>query len=380
MFQLPLPVVLGSNFYFGLSIRPILRLITGFIMSEKKFTLSQLGWKTSFNQQLTFDQLEHYSPHRVVQVYRNRLVVWGEEGEFDIQLAQFPNMETSTIGDWLLIAKVNNKSPIILDRISVFQRKSPGTNTNQLIAANVDTAFIVSSCNHDFKLSRIERYHALAKEAQVTVVLILTKSDLVSEEKLQSYLDQLHQLQSHLVVLAINALDPESCKQLCDWCGSGQTSVLLGSSGVGKTTLTNTLCNIKEKTAGIREDDSKGKHTTTVRALFFTTSWGLILDCPGMRELQLTDCEDGVKAVFADIELMATQCKFKDCQHDSEPGCIVQQAISANSLDERRLRNYQKMLREQARNTMTLAASHKKDRELGQLIKSFLKAKRNKYD
>lgn len=125
---------------------------------------------------------------------------------------------------------------------------------------------------------------------------------------------------------------------------------------------------------------AKGSTPPLCEPCFFTTSGGLILDCPGMRELQLTDCEDGVKAVFADIELMATQCKSKDCQHDSEPGYIVQKAISANSLDERRLRNYQKMLREQARNTMTLAASHKKDRELGQLIKSFLKAKRNKYD
>ena len=220
----------------------------------------------------------------------------------------------------------------------------------------------------------------MSKEAQVSTVLVLTKADLISSSQLDEYLSQLHALQSHLVVLTVNALDRQSCQGLFDWCGVGQTVVLLGLSGVGKTTLTNTLCGLQEKTHSIREDDSKGRHTTTARALFFVESGGLILDCPGMRELQLTDCEYGVKAVFSDIENLANQCKFANCQHQSEPGCAVQQAINQGTLEERRLINYQKMLREQARNSMTLAESHKKDRDFGKLIKHAIHSKKQRFD
>lgn len=347
-------------------------------MSEKQYTLAQLGWKTFFNQQLTLDNLEQTAPYRVTQVFRNRLIVLGESGELNLDLAQYPNLQESTVGDWLLIPNEPSETPAILDRLSYFQRKSPGANTSQLIASNVDTAFIVSSCNHDFNLSRIERYLALAKEAQVDAVLVLTKADMVNDEQLQSYLEQLHELQAHLVVVAINALDIENVQQLNDWCKAGQTVVLLGSSGVGKTTLSNSLCLMQQVTAAIRDDDSKGRHTTTGRSLYFTHAGGLILDCPGMRELQLTDCEEGVKAVFADIELIAQQCRFKDCQHQSEPGCAVQVALDKGELEQRRLTNYQKMLREQARNSMTLAQSHQQDKEIGKLIKNSLKNKKSR--
>jgi ribosome biogenesis GTPase len=347
---------------------------------EKQYTLTQLGWKTFFNQQLTLENLEQTAPYRVTQVFRNRLIALGENGELNLDLAQFPNLQESTVGDWLLIPNTPNETPIILDRLSVFQRKSPGANASQLIAANVDTAFIVSSCNHDFNLSRIERYLALAKEAQVDTVLILTKADLVNEQQLQTYLQQLHKLQAHLVVLTLNALDLEDVQKLNDWCKVGQTVVLLGSSGVGKTTLSNSLCLLQGSTAAIREDDSKGRHTTTGRSLYFTHEGGLILDCPGMRELQLTDCEEGVRAVFSDIELIAKQCKFSNCQHQTEPGCKVVMALENGELEPRRLANYQKMLKEQARNSLTLAQSHQQDKEFGKLIKNSLKDKKSRLD
>jgi ribosome biogenesis GTPase len=347
-------------------------------MSEKNYTLTQLGWKTFFNQQLTLENLAQTTPYRVTQVYRNRVIVLSENGELNLDLAQYPNLHQSTVGDWLLMPNEQSETPVILDRLSVFQRKSPGANTSQLIAANVDTAFIVSSCNHDFNLSRIERYLALAKEAQVDAVLVLTKADLVNNEHLQSYLQQLQELQAHLVVLTLNALDLEDVQKLNDWCKIGQTVVLLGSSGVGKTTLSNSLCLLQESTAAIREDDSKGRHTTTGRSLHFTHTGGLILDCPGMRELQLTDCEEGVRAVFSDIELIAEQCKFKNCQHQTEPGCKVIMTLETGELEPRRLANYQKMLKEQARNSLTLAQSHQQDKEFGKLIKNSLKAKKSR--
>jgi ribosome biogenesis GTPase len=271
-----------------------------------------------------------------------------------------------------------HQTPVILDRQSIFQRKSPASNTSQLIAANIDNAFIVSSCNQDFNLSRIERYLALVKEAQVSAVLVLTKTGLINDSKQQTYLAQLRDLQSHLVVLTVNAQDSADCQQLADWLTKGQTTVLLDSSGLGKTTLTNTLCGRQEKTMSIREDDSKGKHTTTGRSLFFTLAGGLILNCLGMRELQLTDCEGGVRALFANIEELAAQCNFSNCNHVSEPGCIIQKAMSDGLVEKRRWLNYQKMLQEQARNTKILAEFHKKDRELGLLIKTTQSAKRNR--
>ena len=349
-------------------------------MSENNYSLTQLGWKTYFNQQLTLEDLEQSSPCRVTQVFKNRLIVLGEDGERHLELAQHPSLQVCTVGDWLLTPTSTNDTPILLDRFSVFQRKSPGANTSQLIAANVDTAFIVSSCNDDFNLSRIERYLALCKEAQVEAVLVLTKADKVSEPQLHDYLQQLQQLQIHLVVITVNALDTQEVQKLNDWCKVGQTVVLLGSSGVGKTTLSNSLCMRQEATAEIREDDSKGRHTTTGRSLYFTQQGGQILDCPGMRELQLTDCEEGIRAVFNDIELIAKQCKFKNCQHQSEPNCAVIKAAETGEIEQRRLLNYQKMLKEQARNSLTLAQSHQQDKAFGKMIKNSLKVKKTRLD
>ena len=350
------------------------------MMSAKHYTLQQLGWKTHFNQQLSLDDLEQSSPYRIIQVFRNRITVLGEDGERNLDLAQHSTLQECTVGDWLLIQEEQNKTAVILDRLSLFQRKSPGANSSQLIAANVDTAFIVSSCNHDFNLSRIERYLALAKEAQVDAVLVLTKADMVTEEQRQTYCEQLQELQNHLVIVTLNALDTTQVQKLNDWCNVGQTVVLLGSSGVGKTTLTNSLCLLQEATADIRDDDSKGRHTTTNRALYFTHTGGLILDCPGMRELQLTNCKEGVRAVFDDIVLIAKQCKFKNCQHQSEPDCAVLMALNAGVLQSRRLKNYQKMLKEQARNSMNLAQSRQQDRALGKWIKNSLKDKKSRLD
>lgn len=351
-------------------------------MSQAQHSLFQIGWKNHFNQQLSIDELENMSPYRVTHVYRNRLVLLGEAGEQDLDLSRYPELLECTIGDWVLLPDTINQDsslpPRRLERLSLFERKSPGSNTSQMIAANVDTAFIVSSFNQDFNLSRIERYLALSKEADTTAVLVLTKADLIDEQQQQEYLAQLSVLAKKLSIVTVNALDKADCEELADWCGKGQTVVLLGSSGVGKTTITNALCSLNEKTATIREDDAKGRHTTTERPLFFTDAGGLILDCPGMRELQLSDCEEGVRAVFSDIEELANDCKFADCQHNNEPGCAVRIAIKQGTLEDRRLNNFQKMLIEQARNSRTLAESHQQDRKLGKLYKSVQSAKRNR--
>jgi ribosome biogenesis GTPase len=202
-------------------------------------------------------------------------------------------------------------------------------------------------------------------------VVILSKSDQASSP--DDFIQAVQSIDPLLMVEAINCLDSESVKQLKPWIKEGSTIAVLGSSGVGKSTLTNTLLGENtQSTSGIREDDSKGKHTTTSRSLLGLAEGGLILDTPGMREIQLTDSKEGIEATFSDIELLAQQCKFGDCQHEDEPGCEVQKAIESGELDSRRLGNYQKLLKENAHNSASLSERRASDKALGKFYKKTL--------
>ena len=278
------------------------------------------------------------------------------------------------MGDWVLLDQEDGFQRH-LDRASHFSRKAAGTKVaRQLIAANIDHVFIVSSLNQDFNLNRIERYLAFANEAGVESVVVLTKLDQCTTP--ETYIEALNAMDAFLAAVTVNALDTESVAVLTEWCGVGKTVALLGSSGVGKSTLVNTL--LGETTQGtqpIRADDAKGRHTTTHRSLHLLPSGGLLLDTPGMRELQLADCEQGVEETFAEIVELAHRCRFSDCTHESEPGCAVRAAIDAGTLGERRLISYQKLMREQAFNAATLAEKRAHGRALGRFYRSVMKEK-----
>nr|WP_010131699.1 ribosome small subunit-dependent GTPase A [Microbulbifer agarilyticus] len=333
--------------------------------------LQRLGWKPFFQQQLSLDELNDCEPVKVMAVHRSQIDVCGEHGEEAVLVsgALFEGAaERPTVGDWLLLARDSRKPVRRLERSSLFKRMAPGAKQVQLIAANVDNVLIVSSCNHDFNLSRVERYLALVKEAGCRACLVLTKADLEANhapfrEALRGHGD--------LPVVLVNALDAESVTPLREYCRSGETLALLGSSGVGKSTLLNSLAGTEvAATGGIREDDSKGRHTTRHRALYPIVDGGLVLDSPGMRELALADVHEGLQATFADISALAEKCRFADCAHESEPGCAVQRAIEEGELDARRLHNWRKLEREVARNSKTLAESRAADRSLSQLYRS----------
>ena len=333
--------------------------------------LRQLGWKPFWQQQLTLDELGDCEPVRVMAVHRSQIEVSGESGEEPV-LVSGPLFEDAqekpTVGDWLLLDRASRKPLRRLERSSLFKRMAPGARQAQLIAANIDNVLIVSSCNHDFNLSRIERYLALVREAGCRACLVLTKADLNDNHEQYRVALAHHR---DLPLLLVNALDPATLEPLQEYCRSGETLALLGSSGVGKSTLLNSLAGTAlAATGGIREDDSKGRHTTRHRALYVIPAGGLLLDSPGMRELGLADVSEGLSATFADIGELADKCRFADCAHESEPGCAVQAAIEDGSLDERRLRNWRKLEREVTRNSRTLAESRADDRALGQLYRT----------
>ncbi|MEE4253333.1 MAG: ribosome small subunit-dependent GTPase A [Desulfuromusa sp.] len=353
-------------------------------MSDKSYSLSQLGWSHFFQQQLSLEEWESTFPARVFSVHRNSVDIISTRSQQQIYLPgswyQQDSEKLPTIGDWLLLDSATGQPIKILDRKSLFRRKASGRESKvQLIAANIDTLFIVSSCNQDFNLSRLERYLALALETNVEPVLVLTKADLLDD--VSGYRKQAMSLKPNLIIEIVNALDPASVEPLLSWCDTGQTVALLGSSGVGKSTLVNTLRGAStQETALIREDDAKGRHTTTSRSMHFLHQGGLLIDSPGLRELQLSECESGVSSLFEDIEELAGHCRFNDCRHSGEDGCAVTTAVTNGVLSSRRLVNYLKLMAEQARNAETIADRRQREKSFGKLCRSVQAIKQKEHN
>ncbi len=339
--------------------------------------LRGLGWKSAFAQQLSDVEAETMLAARVAAHLGNRIQCWTEDDEFSLPTPLPQACDELAVGDWLLLEPDSRRVVRRLERESILARKTAGELPQaQLIAANLDTLFIVSSCNHDFNASRLERYLSLAAEAAVNAVVILTRADLCDDPgRLRQ---QASALKSGLIVETLDARDRVQAGILDDWCRLGQTVALVGSSGVGKSTLAMSLGAPALATQQIREDDSKGRHTTTARWIHRLDAGGLLIDTPGMRELQLLDCQDGVAEVFDDVIALADACRFRDCQHMSEPGCAVRAAIDAGDLDPRRLKSYRKLLNEQARNSQSLRERRDESRRLGQYYKAVQSSKRER--
>lgn len=336
--------------------------------------LSRLGWRPFFQQQVGLEHWD-YPVWRVAAQHRNRVELLGAAGAAELALE--PGMPAVTVGDWLLLTP-EGRFLRLLERQSLFRRKAPGRKVDeQLIAANVDTLFIVTSLNEDFSLNRIERYLSLAHEARVEPVVVLSKADLCADPAARQR--EVQRLDPLLAVETVNCLDPGEIHKLLAWCGTGRTVALMGSSGVGKSTLVNTLLGgAVQDTGAIRAKDGTGRHVTTGRSLHRMKEGGLLLDTPGLRELQLADCDDGVHSTFAEITALAARCRFGDCRHGGEPGCAVQEAIAHGEVDARRLSSYLKLLREQAFNSATLAEKRARDKRFGKMVKSVMSEKKKR--
>ena len=318
------------------------------------YSLPELGFSADFQSQLTPEEFETLVPMRVTEVHRSSVDALGEAGADRLPMTGLLADASVSVGDWILVDPAAKRAERVLVRKSEIKRRAAGEESvAQLIAANIDTLFIVSSCNADFNIARLERYLALARQAGVEPVVVLTKADL--SEDPATYRQRVEDGVPGVFVETINATSADVADQLAPWCGKGKTVALLGSSGVGKTTLTNSLTGKGLLTQDIREDDAKGRHTTTARSMHKMISGGWLIDTPGMRELRLVDVADGVEQVFSDVTALLGQCKFTDCQHESEPGCAILAAIDAGDLDAERLKRWKKLQREEAFNTRSVA-------------------------
>lgn len=292
---------------------------------------------------------------RVSVQHKNLYQVLTESGEIYARVSGKFSYNTTTntdypvVGDWVILDRTHSEQGDaiihhVLNRKSVFERKMAGTsNQSQIIASNVDILFLCMSLNNDFNLRRLERYLAVAYESGATPIVVLTKSDLCSN--LEQAITEVNSVAIGTDILVTSSVNIENNQAVYDYIKEGVTVAFVGSSGVGKSTLINSIAgkNILATNA-IREDDDKGRHTTTHRQLLLLENGGVVIDTPGMRELHL-DIADFSKS-FEDIEQLIIQCKFSDCSHTTEPSCAIRQAINSGNLSQKRFDNFEKLRRE----------------------------------
>lgn len=307
-------------------------------------SLEQFGWDSFFDDQLAAGEAT-FSRLRIDAVHRARLTGLSGAEQFAIELPARTDTAEFAVGDWVLADSLTLRLHRRLERRTLLQRAGEGKRPTQLVAANVDTLFIAASCNADFNLARLERYLAFANDAGTNPVIVLTKAD-VAEDALD-FEQQAGRLQRGLAVVSLNARSADAAAVLQPWCGPGATVAIVGSSGVGKSTLVNTLVGSDKQqpqlTGSVREGNSKGRHTTTSRSLLAMAGGGWVIDTPGVRSLHMKDLGQGLDMLFAEITELAPDCRFRNCGHDHEPGCAVLAAVAAGTLDPDRLARWRKL-------------------------------------
>lgn len=302
--------------------------------------------------------MEEQTVARVITVQKNSYRISDGDTDYHAHLSgKFINEAMSSldfpaVGDWLEVQKLIDEQKAVIQRVlprkSQFARKVAGLKTEaQIVAANIDTVFIVNSLNKDLNVRRIERYILSTYESGATPVVILTKKDECSSAEVGEAISQVEAVAIGVPIIAVSNITGEGIAELMDHLPSRKTVALLGSSGVGKSTLVNTLLGRDvQDTKDIRVDDSRGRHTTTHREMFTLPNGALMIDTPGMRELQLWEGESSIDMTFQDVEALIKDCRFTDCQHDTEPGCQVKEALDNGGLSEARFQSYIKLQRE----------------------------------
>jgi ribosome biogenesis GTPase len=344
--------------------------------------LENLGFNDWFQNELDSSKLNDFQLARVTTVHKESYIItngeWQTRAEVTgkIMFSADSPLDYPTVGDWCLVQYFDKNSPAIIHEIlprkSILKRKTSGKKVEfQAIASNIDYALIVQSLNADFNLRRLERYLVMVREGNIEPVFLLSKSDLLSTEEVNEKKNEILESIPNIQVIAFSNTENESLTEIEKLLTFGKTFCLLGSSGVGKTSLLNNLVGEEVlATKEIREKDSKGKHTTTHRQLLSLENGSMIIDTPGMRELGNIGVESGLEEVFDDITELETQCKFSDCTHTQEIGCAILDALDDGTISAERFQNYVKMQKESEHNEMSYLEKRKKFKAQGKLYKS----------
>ena len=352
------------------------------IGSNEKFSLETLGYNGFFEAAFDSLLLPQSFVARVIAEHREAYKVTGTNGEFTAKISGKLHFHSSkredypAVGDWVAITQVDRENATIdaiLPRKTILRKKFSDKPGIQVIAANLDTAFIVEDVDRDYNLNRFERYLVLAKEGAIEPVIVLNKTDLISPEELETKIRQLSQRFPDTAVIATCITTEKGIEGLVNSIQKGKTYCFLGSSGVGKSSLINKLLGSNLiKTTEVSLYSGRGKHCTTSRHLYTLKNGGIVIDNPGIREVGIADAASGVDGVFGEIAAAAKKCRYADCTHNHEPGCAVQQAVRDEKIDAKKLAHYMKLTKETKHYAMTDYEKRKKDRTFGKFVKKAL--------
>jgi ribosome biogenesis GTPase len=344
-----------------------------------EMSLEDLGYDDFFASSREESGLDGYAVARVIAEYKGAYRIKDPANEFLAEItgkqifAAREREDYPAVGDWVAMSKIDTERAIIhgvLRRRTILRRKYSGRFASQVIAANIDVAFIVASANGDFNLNRYERYLAIVRDGGIAPVIVLNKVDLVCEEELEEKKARIETRFKDIDFVLSSATTGKGLDGLYERISRGNTYCFLGSSGVGKSSLINRLLGEEViRTDEISSQTGKGKHTTTGREMYFMADGGIVIDNPGMREIGMTDSQAGIEDVFAEIGTLASECRFKDCTHSHEPGCAVREAVDSGELDEAAFSNYARLKKEAEFYELSALEKREKDRQFGKFVK-----------
>ena len=353
-------------------------------------TIEDIGFDEWFVEQIKSFENNEFSSARVIQVNKDNYIIRNEHSEIKAEITgkllfnANSGINLPAVGDWVLVQYFDDNTFAIIHEIllrkSILKRKVAGRNIDyQVLATNIDTAFIVQSLDSNYNLRRLERYLVMINESKIKPVILLSKCDLIDDSELKEKTNEIKQINQTIKIIPFSNINNSGIESILEILVPGKTFCLLGSSGVGKTSLLNKLIGEeKYEVKDIREKDDRGRHTTTRRQLIFMENGSMLIDTPGLRELGIFNMDEGISETFDEISNLAKQCLFKDCTHTHEKGCAVKQAVENETIDKNRYNNYLKIQKESAFYEMSYLEKRQRDKEFGKMIKQVLKHKKKK--